>query len=166
MGVRGVKPKPTVLKLVKGTQKPSRVKPEPVAVRKGLPKPPKHLSALASQEWEDMVQDLYDCGILSTTDRTVLAGYCEAYANWVESSLARQAASARDRTGNYGLLEITSNGNVILSPLVGANNRCLEIVLRFCVEMGMTPSARSRVTPTGNEKPNEDHEASFLQGVG
>ena len=34
---------------------------------------------------------------------------------------------------------------MVLNPLVGAANRTMLIVSRLCVELGMTPSARTRV---------------------
>jgi P27 family predicted phage terminase small subunit len=44
-----------------------------------------------------------------------------------------------------GLLVKTKAGNYIQNPVVGAANRAMELMLRAAAELGMTPSARSRI---------------------
>ena len=39
----------------------------------------------------------------------------------------------------------TSNGNLVQNPLVGTANKAMSEMMRYAVEFGMTPSARSRV---------------------
>src|SRR5574340_896607 len=48
----------------------------------------------------------------------------------------------------------TMNGNVIQHTLVGTANKAMQDMVRYAVEFGMTPSARSRVnaSPDGKEE--------------
>jgi P27 family predicted phage terminase small subunit len=61
---------------------------------------------------------------------------------------------------NSGLTILTSNGNVIQNPLIGIANKAKTAVVRFAAEFGMTPSARSRVSVTPQEKDAEENKAA------
>jgi P27 family predicted phage terminase small subunit len=53
-----------------------------------------------------------------------------------------------------GLMIKTTNGNAIQNPLVGTAHKAAADMVRYAVEFGMTPSARSRI----NADPvTEDH---------
>lgn len=45
-----------------------------------------------------------------------------------------------------GLMIRTKNGNAIQNPLVGTANKAMADMMRYAVEFGMTPSARTRVS--------------------
>jgi len=55
-----------------------------------------------------------------------------------------------------GLLAYTTNGNLVQNPLLGIANKARADVLRFAAELGMTPSARTRldVKPLSEEPAN------------
>lgn len=146
MGVRGRKPTPTHLRLIKGL----KVKTTDVHEAKlppELPEIPAHLSEEAKEEWNRIAQSLYACGLLTAIDRGVLAAYCQAYGRWVQAE--RAVAHARRTAGEApaaGLIGTTTNGNVIVNPLVGIANKAMADMARYAVEFGMTPSARSRIS--------------------
>jgi P27 family predicted phage terminase small subunit len=50
--------------------------------------------------------------------------------------------------GADGLLTKTAKGNIIQNPLVGIANKAAADVVRFASELGMSPSARARVSVT------------------
>lgn len=142
--MRGRKPKPRMLRLVGGNagRRPlNEAEPAPEA---GIPDPPSALCKKGLAEWRRVAEPLYHAGILTKLDRAVLAAYCDSYARWREAAqvLTRMAA-ADPVTG--GLVIRTSNGNVIQNPILGIANKARAETVRYAVELGMTPSARTRV---------------------
>ena len=63
----GTKPAPTALKLLKGTQKSRINHAEPPALA-GFPDCPDHLDEVARQEWNRIVPELREMGVLSRID--------------------------------------------------------------------------------------------------
>jgi P27 family predicted phage terminase small subunit len=90
-------------------------------------------------------------GILTVIDRTALAGYCQSYARYVE---AEQAVE------KYGILLETDNG-LLASPRVAVSQKYLQICKAFCVEFGMTPSARGRMTFGAGDEKEDDFEKTL-----
>ncbi len=145
----GRKPQPTALKLIKGNpgKRPlNKKEPEPA---EGHLYCPQHLSKEARKEWRRIVPILYQMHIARKPDQAAIAAYCQTYGRWVDAE--RKMADL----GDNALLTKTSNGNIIQSPLVGIANRSMELMLRFMVEFGLTPSSRSRIV---SDKPNEEDE--------
>lgn len=170
MATRGRKPTPTHLKLVRGNPgKRALNKGEPQPPAGDTLMPPPFLNDDAKVEWGRVLGDLQRCGLVTTIDRAALAGYCQAYGTWAECDRALRAAAEVDRARAHallaklppedkvaraavdaqlaaaGLLATTTNGNVIQSVLLGARNKAMELCLKFGVEFGMTPSARTRI---------------------
>jgi P27 family predicted phage terminase small subunit len=142
--ITGRKPKPTHLKLITGNpggRKLNRAEPRPGPL---LPDAPAELSKDGLTEWKRVARRLLAAGMLTAIDRGVLAAYCQAYGRWV---LAERilAELARRNPGTGGLLIKTSNGNTIQNPIVGTANKAMSDMVRYAAELGMTPSARSRV---------------------
>src|SRR6056297_639786 len=159
MAPRGRKPKPTKLKLLSGTARKHRLndnEPEPDLAR---PEPPEHLTGAARLEWERVIEEIMNLGIMSNLDRAPLAAYCQAYGRWVaaEAALARMA----EKDGvTEGLIIRTKAGNVIHNPLVGAANKAMADMVRYAAEFGFTPSSRSQVTAA--DTPEEDNPFRLL----
>jgi P27 family predicted phage terminase small subunit len=143
--MRGRKPTPTTLRLVKGNPGRRPVNDGEPNVHSGIPSPPAELNEYARTEWKRVARHLRHSGLLSPIDRAALAAYCQSYGVWrqAEQALARMAAA--DPT-TQGLLIRTSNGNAVQNPLLGIANKARSDMVRFAAEFGMTPSARSRVT--------------------
>jgi P27 family predicted phage terminase small subunit len=163
--VAGRKPKPTILKLITGN--PGRrplndQEPQPPA---GLPDPPGHLTAIARTEWDRLAPKMCDAGMLTHPDRAALAGYCQAYSDWVEheenlrkyGKLVKSPSRKITRRRKDGTeVTETSGGFPMQSPYLAMRNKALELMLRFAVELGLTPSSRSRVIvakPPSKEDP-------------
>lgn len=142
--MRGRKPTPTHLKLVQGNPGKRALNPYEPKVAPARPEPPDHLGESARQEWERVEQEMYRTGILTRLDRATLAAYCQAFERWrtAETTLAEMAA--RDAL-THGLMIRTSNGNPIQNPLVGIANKAMADMVRYAAELGITPSARSRI---------------------
>ncbi len=149
MAIRGRKPKPTRIKRLHGNpgRRPlngAEAMPEPAT-----PSPPEFLSDEAKQEWSRVSDQLFRLGLLSQLDRTSLAAYCQAYGRWKQAEAAIAELAKRDQL-SHGLMIKTSNGNLIQNPLVGTANKAMSEMMRYAVEFGMTPSARSRVDAGGS----------------
>ena len=140
----GRPPKPTNLKLSEGNRGHRPINQHEPQVTAALLDPPEHLSELAKEEWRQVQPQLFHCGIMTALDRSVLEGYCQSYGDWVEYRQIITRMAARDEV-TRGLLLRTANG-FRDNPLVHMANRAKADFLRFAGELGMTPSARSRIS--------------------
>lgn len=152
--MRGRKPKPTHLKLVRGNPGKRPINAAEPAPQPLLPSPPAELCADALSEWERVARELHRIGLLSGIDRAALAAYCQAYGRWIVAERAIGKMAERDQLTS-GLMIKTTNGNAVQNPLIGTANKAMADMVRYAAEFGMTPSARSRIhgnAPVG-EKP-------------
>lgn len=134
--MRGRKPKPTALKLIEGNPGKRKITGREPKPPKTQPTCPSHLSATAKTEWKRLAVMLNEIGLLTQIDRTVLAAYCQAYARWVEAE--------RKLAETPPLLK-TPAGYVQVSPWITISNKQVELMTRLMAELGLTPSARSRL---------------------
>lgn len=151
---RGRKPKPTVLKLVTNNagNRPLNAT-EPVPASRTL-EPPPGLLPEARAEWDRIADDVVASGLVTVADLPALAAYCTNYGRWVQAErLLAVAAKADPET--EGLMIETTSGNLVQNPLVGIRNKALSDLMKSAAELGMTPSARSRVqaAPASNDDP-------------
>lgn len=134
MGRRGPAKTPTVLQLVKGN--PGR---RPMATNEPKPKvarpdAPDYLSDIAKTEWRRVCPLLADIGLMSEIDVAVLAAYCGAHSDLVESMQKQQGRSTVVKT---------HNGNWVQSPFVSMIRQARLDMIRFAAQMGMTPASRA-----------------------
>jgi P27 family predicted phage terminase small subunit len=152
MGV-GRKALPQAIKELQGTDRtPKDVElAVPVTV---MPIAPTNLSEEAQAEWTRVSQELYDLGLLGNVDRAGLAGYCEAWADWVMACnevkrlgmVIKIDETVHEKHFKNGKSIIDRNsGKLIENPYYSVKKKSAEMMLRFLVEFGMTPSARSRI---------------------
>lgn len=158
--MRGRKPTPTHLKLVRGNPGKRKLNENEPAPDLARPVPPPHLSDEAKVEWGRVIDALYSCGLMTDIDRAALAAYCQAYGRWVQAEQALARMAERDEL-TRALMIKTSNGNAIQNPLVGTANKAMAEMVKYAIEFGMTPSARSRVTATGEQEERPSGLASF-----
>lgn len=134
--MRGRKPLPTNLKLLRGNpgKRPiSGHEPQPPASQ---PSCPAHLSPTAKAEWKRLARPLNAIGILTQVDRAALAAFCQAYGRWVEAEKALKTTPP--------LLK-TPAGYIQQSPWLTISNKQMELMAKYMAELGLTPSARSRL---------------------
>ena len=152
--MRGRKPKPTHLKIATGNPGRRPLNKDEPNPEQSTPTCPSHLDSSARTEWRRITKELSELNLLTEMDRSALAAYCQAYSRWVE---------AENGIKKSGLVVETTNGNVIQSPLVGIANTALDMMRKFLVEFGMTPSSRSRITVGGKKKSEDPAEAYFAK---
>lgn len=146
MAIRGPKPTPTHLKLLRGNPSKERLpknEPQPKLLVK-IPDAPSFLPAYACDEWYRVAEELVHLGLLTTIDINPLAAYCEAYARW--RSAVEALAELRKQDPKFsGLVIPGSNNQAVSNPLVGIASRSANEMVRYATEFGLTPSARARI---------------------
>ncbi|MBF4041896.1 phage terminase small subunit P27 family [Burkholderia pseudomallei] len=136
--MRGRKPTPTALKLVRGNpgKRPlNDAEPSPPAASDM--ECPHWLSAAAKPHWPAIADQLHRAGLLTDIDHTALGLYCEAFARWVD---------ANEKVVKLGAVVKSAQGYPIPSPYLQVANQAYAQLTRMLAEFGMTPSSRSRVT--------------------
>ena len=127
---RGPKPKPSKLKVLAGTDRPSRVnhaEPKPIA---GRPRKPAHLQGVACTKWAEVCGLLDQMGCLTRCDRDLIALYCQTYANWRETLKQIEQNPGDGKTRNPLHVEAQKYG---------------DRLIRLLAELGLTPASRSNI---------------------
>lgn len=157
MGRRGPAKEPSSLTLIKGNpgKRPinkKEPKPKPTA-----PKCPSWLNSDAKKMWRNLAPELEKLGLFTIVDGEAFAAACQSYGVWVQTEKVLMEKGRVMKIGRYD-----KEGNEISTyeqqrPEVSIGNSALKNFKSFCVEFGLTPSAR-----TGIEIPdNEDGETGF-----
>ena len=137
--------KPLRLRVLQGTARPARrrntPKPRPIA-----PSWPSWLNGEARREWQRVAPKLTALGLLTELDRTALTAFCVAWAHLREA----EAAVQRD-----GLTVPGYRGAPRKHPALTVINQATQQLRAWALELGLTPSARSRL----DLPPPEDDDA-------
>lgn len=153
MGQRGPKPLPANVHLMHGnaSKKPLSSLLDGWQPPVEIPKCPSHLQAEARKEWKRVAELLREGGIISQVDRAALAAYCSAWSEMVFCEKKVAEMNAADPKGEAGMIWDTPSGYKQMSVWVQIRNRAYDRMMKFAAEFGMSPSARSRVTPSDNQ---------------
>lgn len=149
----GRKPLPTAIKELKGTAQKCRTNINEPKASVMCPDPPSFLGEIALKEWGHKAPLLVKMGVLTEADNTALAAYCVQYERFVR-------AEQKLADGEY--TEVTTNGNEIAKALVGVSNRAADLMKKFLVEFGLTPSSRTRIS--ANPSSEQDNEWNDFGG--
>jgi P27 family predicted phage terminase small subunit len=146
MSRRGAKPVPTNIKALRGTVRADRGNPHEAKPKSDVPVCPSDLSAEAKREWRRVTKELAPLGLLTRIDRAALAGYCQAWATWIEAQAALR---------QYGVVIKSPNGYPMQSPYMAVANKAFDQMRLMLAEFGMSPSSRTRVHAT-SPQPHEE----------
>jgi P27 family predicted phage terminase small subunit len=136
--MRGRKPTPTALRLLRGNPRKRPVnarEPQPTLMAADQA-PPVWLDPAAKAEWSRLAPMLGRLGVLTETDADALAAYCEAFTTW-------RQATQKVRQG--GMVVVRDDGSPVVSPWLKIANEAMAQMRAFLIEFGMTPSARARI---------------------
>ena len=136
MAIRGRKPKPTALKVLEGNPGHRPLNKREPMPKGRLPRCPDWLEEDAKKEWKRLGKILAEMGMLTNLDMMAFAGYCQAYARW---------KGAEEFITKHGDMVRTPNGYLQQVPQVSIAQTNLKIMLKFCEQFGLPPSARSRM---------------------
>lgn len=147
--------KPSAVKKANGTFRPSRAAKNEVSFPVSRLNPPDWLDDEAREEWERIIPLLDSVRILTDADLLALANYCSV------AGLAIQATKAYQRDGIYPPL---LRGAKIrrVHPMVAVAKEARMQALRYAVEFGLTPAARSRVHGQDPDNEKKDEAEEFL----
>lgn len=140
MGKRGPRPEPKRLLQLKGSWR-GNLNPNEPDPERDRPACPKWLTRDAKRMWWKLVPRLEACGLLTYIDGNVLARYCQLWSRW------KKAEEFLDKFGSTYPLK-TSDGKVrcfMTFPDVHIASSLAAQLTRLEQELGLTPSARSRI---------------------
>lgn len=136
MATRGRKPTPTAIKELEGNPGKRPLNASEPKPKKKAPACPKWLNEDAKREWRRLVKQLEALGVLTELDMAVFATYCDAFARWKE---------AEEFLSERGLFFITPSGYPQQFPQVAISQNYARLMNRCAEQLGLTPSARSRI---------------------
>lgn len=149
MGQRGPKPLPANVHLLRGN--PSKLSAaqlrDSISPEVCIPDAPKHLKGSSLKEWNRISVELVQLGLISQIDRAALSMYCTAWGRHTD------AETKLRELGELGLIDETPNGFKVQGVWLNISNKAMEQCAKFMAEFGMSPAARSRVTP-GDTQPD------------
>lgn len=154
---RGRKPKPAKLKLLQGNPGKRRLPAEAPAgdaeKHSDLPTCPPQLTTRAAAVWGAIVPQIARLVDLQAVDETVLALYCQSYANWLDC-----IEGAKEN----GLI-VKVNGQAVTNPYLTRADREAERCRKLLAELGGSPAARASLCIDATP---EDDLSEFLHGTG
>ena len=157
MAGRGRPPKPTAIKILEGNPGKGPLNKNEPKPEKKAPKCPSWLEPDAKKEWRRLSKELEAMGLLTSVDMAAFAGYCQAYARWKE---------AEEFITKHGSILKTGSGYIQQIPQVSIAQQNLKQMRNFCAELGLTPSARSRLNIKVDGRAIEgDQMEALLKGV-
>jgi P27 family predicted phage terminase small subunit len=134
--MRGRKPAPTALKLLKGVRSDRINQAEPTP-RREPPDKPDWISDRAGEFWDRIAPELFDAGILTVADGPALTILVVTLGMWRD---------ALDLLELHGMTTLTEKGDERPHPAVRIAFQCERQILQLLVEFGMTPASRSKVS--------------------
>jgi P27 family predicted phage terminase small subunit len=158
--MRGRKPKATATKEASGAfrknpQRKNKAEPLP---KRGWPVKPPHIAEceIASPQWDGLCKTLDEMNILTVADQSLLALYCQTYAEWMK--LQRHVKE-------HGCSIMNDKGNVSQSPEAVQVHRYADRLLKMMAELGLTPSSRSRIK-VPEQSDDDDPFTELLSRIG
>ena len=146
--------KPTAMKLLHGSLKQKINKQEPKFSPGAVC--PDWLHPLAKEEWQRIMDNFSDLGLVTAPDQSALAAYCQAYARWVQAEadveklglLINEPIKSR-YTGEVTGVRIKKN------PAVTVAQQERQAMLTAGRLFGLNPAARSVLAVPEAEKPKK-----------
>lgn len=136
---------PTELKVLRGEKDKRRLNEDEPKFAGVLPEPPQYLRGdkIAWREWGRKAEALHRAGVLTEVDDSILADYCDAFAEL--SRLVRARRKFKSGTIEYKRVAVA------IHQVKLQQNRAM-------VELGITPSARTRIKalPKATKNPWDD----------
>lgn len=134
-----MKPGPTPKSNVTELKTAGQNKPQFIA-----PDCPEHLYGAAREEWFRIIVLLEKYKLITEIDTAALALYCVSYGRWQDAEARIQEIKTK---GGDGLMVKAPSGYPIQNPYLAIANRAMEDCHRYLQQFGLSPAARTRVTP-------------------
>ena len=129
-------PKPTDLKVLQGTFRADRASVDEPKPANPLGPVPKGLDARAKKEWKDL-QGWMGGRVVKDCDRAVAVLYCKAVSEeeWYDKQVQEK-----------GAVTYTEKDYPVKNPLANLLKEAREMILKTAQQLGLTPSARTRIS--------------------
>jgi P27 family predicted phage terminase small subunit len=150
--MRGRKPVPTALKLLRGNpgkRGVNRLEPKPARLKPDCP--PELVDKDARGEWIRSIQPAIVLNQITVADRVLAIAHCELWATW-RSQLSEAGRKAH-------VIAAGKNKHPTQNPARRMANQTLQLLVKVDSELGLTPASRSRITVGG---PGDDREETKL----
>lgn len=148
--IPGSKPKPALVRMLRGPSTPPRAVEEIVPDKDLEDKtPPADLSPDQKLIWIETLADA-PTGLLKNLDRSVFRAWVVAVDTHIRASKKLQVS----------LVVTTKKGNIIQSPYVGVMNRAALIMSKLTEQLGFSPTGRARIAAEqskGKKNPFAQH---------
>jgi P27 family predicted phage terminase small subunit len=130
------RPKPTALEILEGNPSQHAVNRFEPQFDHVIPECPDHLNKEAKKLYQRVAAMLHRAKIMTEADQIILASLCQSHA----------ILAAAHRELNRSKLMVDSKvGGPRVTPLFKIINESTNTVARLCQELGLTPSARSKL---------------------
>ncbi|WP_026486816.1 phage terminase small subunit P27 family [Caldanaerobius polysaccharolyticus] len=153
----GRKAKPITLHLLEGKKHLTKAEIEQrlageqrFAIASDKIKPPKWLNKTAKKEFNRIVKEMAETGLLTNIDVDALAIYCDALSQYIE------CCKIIEREGL--MVEYTNKAaetNKVPHPLLSKKKQLFEQMKAIASEFGFTPSARAKIAIPKQEEKEE-----------
>lgn len=154
--MRGRKPVPTQLKIIRGNPGRRPLNTEEPQPKKEMPACPEFLDEQEKAKWNELCKELYDMGTLTKIDGDLLAMYCKAWVGFVKWDEIAKKSPMHVWKDNEGKITSTKR-----TAAVNLRDSYAGQVRSYGAELGLSPSARVRLKA---EKPKEtDAFGEFLR---
>lgn len=120
---------------------------------------PDHLGVRAKNEWDRVIAYLEKYKLITDIDTAALALYCASYGRWQDAEAAIQKTIDE---GGDGMIVKSPKGYPIQNPYLSIAHRAMEDTHRYLQQFGLSPIARTRVTPGLQGELFEDQGKTYL----
>jgi len=152
--MRGRKPTPTNLKLLRGNPGKRAInRLEPKARPLSAECPEELLTDEQRDEWARTIAPAIAIGQITRNDRALAIAHCDLWANY-RAQLVEAAKLPP-------VVAVGPQKHPMPNPARVMSNKTLQLLVRVDAELGLTPSSRSRVVVGG--APSDDHERETLR---
>ena len=153
--MRGLRPvKPTALRIVEGNPGKRRInkrEPQPVAEPPAMPD---YVSCdeMAARTWRHYMPILQRMKVITEADGLVLASLCIIHSFLLLNLEKVRQLNSASGSGIAGMVVPTKTGYLAVNQLFSNVRDAMKQELRFCQELGLSPSSRTRLeaAPDGN----------------
>jgi len=151
--MKGRKPKPNKLKLLEGNPGQRKINQNEPKLKAKAPDCPLWLDEVARAEWERLSPIMERIGLLTEADGWMLANACQEY-----SDILKYRKVVAEDGATYAHTNVKGEKNVVTRPEAILLYKAQQMLKSYCVELGLTPSARSRIQLPGEETETDEME--------
>ncbi len=153
MAKPGPRPTPTAVLNLRGSLRGQYGRKDDPVVVVDKPSCPTWLNPPAKKIYRRTAKLLYDMGVIGRVDQAIIAMYADSFNRYLQIK--------DEITGNFVK---TTNGNVVTHPGIPLRNQYFDQAMRCMKELGLTPSARVGLAPTGAKQGKSSGVSRFFKG--